>query len=327
MIHANSHVHSPYSFSAFNSIGEIVRSACDENVKILGINDFYSKAGFKEFNLLCAGSGIRPMFNIEFVAMDIESQQSGTRFNDPNNPGRMYLVGKGMNIDFSMTKRYQEVIFSQVEHIKSIIQKINLIYSPAIPLTYENIKKLHGMDFIGERHVVREMKRLLFPDASENDIRNSHLKSGGNCFVKESVDSFFTVEECINAIKSAGGLPCYPVLFDHGKSKFTEFESDLPRMRDYLLELGIRHLDIIPDRNEKSEVMRLVDFFESSNFYVMFGTEHNTEKMKSLIPIHSDGTKLSADLTYVGLKGCGSVLAHQRGHSCDSWESALRDIK
>lgn len=327
MIYTNSHVHSPYSFSAFNSMRQMLELASDEGIKILGINDFYSNAGFREFEALCIEKNIIPLFNIEFIAIDAVAQHSGIRFNDPSNSGRMYLIGKGMNRDFIPNARYQQVILAQIEHIKLVVDKINSIYTPTTPLSYENIKKLHGMDFIGERHVAREMKRVLFPHMNENDVRNNHLKFGGNCFVMESTDNFLTVKECIDAIKLAGGLPCYPVLFDHGRAQFTEFEYDLHKMRDYLLELGIRHLDIIPDRNNKSEIIKLVDFFDSNNFYITFGTEHNTDKMKSLIPVHSDGSKLSEDLAKIGLKGCCSIIAHQSGNLCEHWESVLFNLK
>ena len=46
MIDVNAHLHTPYSFSAFSSIGEALDRASAEGVKVVGINDFYSMDGY-----------------------------------------------------------------------------------------------------------------------------------------------------------------------------------------------------------------------------------------------------------------------------------------
>ena len=49
----NNHIHTPYSFSAFQSIDEAVKMAADEDVRVLGINDFYVTDGYEEFIRIC----------------------------------------------------------------------------------------------------------------------------------------------------------------------------------------------------------------------------------------------------------------------------------
>ena len=56
----NNHIHTPYSFSAFSSIEEAVRMADEEDVKILGINDFYVTDGHGEFIDQCLEFHIFP---------------------------------------------------------------------------------------------------------------------------------------------------------------------------------------------------------------------------------------------------------------------------
>ena len=46
----NGHIHTPYSFSAFSSVNPIFEMAVKEDVKVLGINDFYTTGGYLEFH-------------------------------------------------------------------------------------------------------------------------------------------------------------------------------------------------------------------------------------------------------------------------------------
>jgi hypothetical protein len=46
----NGHIHTPYSFSAFSGVNPIFEMAVEEDIKILGINDFYTTGGFLEFH-------------------------------------------------------------------------------------------------------------------------------------------------------------------------------------------------------------------------------------------------------------------------------------
>ena len=62
--------------------------ADSENVKILGINDFYVTEGYKEFIEMCRLYHIFPLLNFELIGISREDQESGIRVNDPGNPGR-----------------------------------------------------------------------------------------------------------------------------------------------------------------------------------------------------------------------------------------------
>ncbi len=87
IIDVNAHLHTPYSFSAFDSIGQAVDMAAREGVKVVGINDFYSMDGYGEWKEECARRNLFPLFNIEFISLNQEDQAAGLRVNDPNNPG------------------------------------------------------------------------------------------------------------------------------------------------------------------------------------------------------------------------------------------------
>jgi len=333
MIYTNSHVHSPYSFSAFKSMDEMFELAKKDAVKVLGINDFYSVGGYGEFRNLAHENKIYPMYNAEFLALEPEFQHSKIRINDPSNYGRMYIVGKGFHpIGFGMMDHKHRTLLKsakdyQVVHAKKIIERVNEFYNSNL-ISYDSILQNGAKDFVGERHIAREIKRVYATgDMSEADIRTKMLKVGGPAYVKESEENFLTVTECIELIRSAKGIPCYPVLFDHGSNQFTEFEHDLESMYEFLVKLGIRHLDVIPDRNSIENLNRLVEFFDKRGFYIMFGTEHNTHEMKRVRVTHKDKTELDPKLVDIVYKGCCSISAWQAGRSEDDIEYGDSIIK
>ena len=97
VLNVNGHLHSPYSFCSFDDIPQMFSMAREENVVLLGINDFFTVDGYKEFYQNALESGVFPLFNIEFIGLSGEMQQNNIRINDPVNPGRMYLSGKGLD--------------------------------------------------------------------------------------------------------------------------------------------------------------------------------------------------------------------------------------
>ena len=67
-LNVNSHLHTPYSYSYFDSIREIFRQALEENVRVLGINDFFMADGFPSFYEEALKNRIFPnMIDLELV--------------------------------------------------------------------------------------------------------------------------------------------------------------------------------------------------------------------------------------------------------------------
>ena len=94
---ANGHIHTPYSFSAFIALETAFKMAVEEKIAVLGINDFYVTDGYDAFHEGCVRNKIFPLFNIEFIGLLKTEQKNGIRINDPNNPGRIYFSGKGLD--------------------------------------------------------------------------------------------------------------------------------------------------------------------------------------------------------------------------------------
>ena len=81
-IKVNAHLHTPYSFSAFDDIPQALNMAVKEDVKIVGINDFYTTDGYAEWDTECRKRGLCPLFNIELISLNRDDQANNIRVND-----------------------------------------------------------------------------------------------------------------------------------------------------------------------------------------------------------------------------------------------------
>ena len=343
---ANSHIHTPYSFSAFPDLHSIFKMAVNEKVAVLGINDFFVADGYESFHKGCVENKIFPLFNIEFIGLLKEEQRQGIRINDPNNPGRIYFSGKGLDYPFHtgfmLRKQLRSVIRESQVQIKAMISKLNLLIEPINPslkLSYQSIKKEFARDLVRERHIAKALRTLAireFPTseeqlhfietlyggkksktglsntaALENEIRSNLLKSGGAAFVEEDEKSFLELKKIIRIIIKAGGIPCYPVLLDDPSGKFTEFESDPEKLYLSLKDLGIECIELIPGRNDFTILKNFAEFFHAKEFIITFGTEHNTPEMMPLTITSRGSVPLDESLKRIAWEGACVIAAHQ----------------
>jgi hypothetical protein len=342
----NGHIHTPYSFSAFDRLETAFRMAKDEDVVVLGINDFFVADGFEAFNKGCLRNDIFPLFNIEFIGLLKEEQKKGIRINDPNNPGRIYFSGKGLDYPFNpgfiQKVNLNRVIRESQEQIKAMIEKLNGLIdriNPSLKLTYESVKERFAEELVRERHLAKAVRILAVenfqtaeeqlefieslyigkkskagihdPAALENEIRSNLLKAGGAAFVEENESSFLELKKIIKIIHDAGGIPCYPVLLDDPSGKYTEFESDKEILFTSLTALGVGCIELIPGRNDLARLKAFVEYFDEKGFVILFGTEHNTPEMVPLTVTARGGQPLDESLKKIAWNGACVLAAHQ----------------
>ena len=343
---ANGHIHTPYSFSAFSGMEEIFRMAHEENIAVLGINDFYVTDGYERFHAGCLVNRIFPLFNIEFIGLLKDEQKKGIRINDPNNPGRIYFSGKGLDFPFKpgwLQKRMlRKVVRESQQQIRAMIDKLNLLIKeshPPLSLSYETIRKKYARDLVRERHLARAVRELASENfrqdgsriafletlyggkksvcdsenhaALENEIRSRLLKSGGAAYVEEDEKSFLELKKIIRIITSGGGIPCYPVLLDDASGKFTEFENDPEKLYSSLKKIGVDCIELIPGRNDMTILKDFAGFFNSKGFIITFGTEHNTPEMMPLTVSARGQVPLDDSLKRIAWEGACVIAAHQ----------------
>jgi hypothetical protein len=149
------------------------------------------------------------------------------------------------------------------------------------------------------------------PAAVENEIRSRLLKKGGPAFIPEDPDAFLPVEQVIDFILKAGGIPCYPVLLDDAAGNFTEFEENKIKLAERLEEMNVFAVEFIPGRNDCKYLEEYVEFFMRRGFLVLFGTEHNTPAMAPLKVSCRGNTPLPERLREIAWKSACIVAAHQ----------------
>lgn len=343
---ANGHIHTPYSFSAFIALDTAFKMAVAEKIAVLGINDFYVTDGYEAFHEGCLINKIFPLFNIEFIGLLKEEQKKGIRINDPNNPGRIYFSGKGLDFPFQagwIQKRQLRTVKKESQiQIKAMISKLNKLIEhekPALKLSYKEIKRKFAHELVRERHIAKALREMVIatssageeqlrflenlyggkksetglsnPAALENEIRSNLLKCGGAAFVEEDEHTFLELKKIIKIIIKAGGIPCYPVLLDDASGKYTEFESDPEKLYNSLKLLGIECIELIPGRNDHDILKNFVEFFHKKGFIITFGTEHNTPEMLPLTVTTRGSIPLDESLKRIAWEGACVIAAHQ----------------
>jgi hypothetical protein len=342
----NAHLHTPYSFSAFTDISQALNMAVNENVKVAGINDFYTTDGYKEWAEACITRKIFPLFNIEYISLNREDQAVGIRVNDPNNPGRTYLSGKGLTYPVKLKEPYA----SQLESVRNesniqvqqMCEKLNEVLSnsnAAFQLDFEDIKLKMTKGMVRERHLAKALRekinsqfttavdqqlfykaifggKALKSDikkfaAIENEIRGNLLKAGGAAFITESPEAFLDMEMVCQIILKSGGIPTYPFLADDKSGNFTAFESPKERVIEILRKRNICSVEFITTRNSLAVLEEYAGYFNENGFVVTFGTEHNTPAMEPVELFARNGTPLSEMLLSINYEGACITAAHQ----------------
>jgi hypothetical protein len=342
----NAHLHTPYSFSAFTDVNQALDMAVAEGVKVVGINDFYSTGGYAAWAEGCKSRGLYPLFNIEFISLNEEDQKAGLRVNDPGNPGRTYLSGKGLSYPFKLDEPYSSQLAgvikesnAQVEAMCGKVNEILIAVNADFKLDFEWIKSELTTGLIRERHLAKALRLKVYEACGneskikdlflkifagkelksdvndiagvENEIRGNLLKAGGGAFVPEDPKAFLPMQTVCDIIVAGGGIPTYPFLADDAKGGYTDFEGDLERVAKQLTERSFHSVEFITTRNDVELLERYASYLHDQGFVVTFGSEHNTPAMEPIELFARNSTPLTARLMQINYEGVCVVAAHQ----------------
>jgi hypothetical protein len=344
----NTHIHTPYSFSAFDSIEDIVAAAKNEGIAVLGINDSNTIEGHGHFAEECSKNGIYPLFNIEFATV-VESDKAGDfHWNDPSYAGIMHLCGKALDFPVSFNSDSRNLIgaiwkISQ-DRIWKIITKLNAYFKSVnidYQLDYNALRSHYAKHAITDWHITRAVytdfitrwggtdqfiqnfKTALKLDSftfDSNDavqiqrvIRSKLLDAGSPGFVEEYYDKTLRFYEARMLILSAGGIPCYTLFLDSSQS-ITDKERNFDILINELLSMDIRAVEFIPEKVSIDLLKKYAHRFYEKGFIVTFGTEHNNLEQQSLVPRTWNGKPLDDELVRIGYDGACIYAAHQEMH-------------
>lgn len=346
-IKVNAHMHTPYSFSAFKNVDDALDRAVAEKVKVLGINDFYTTEGYEEWAEGCKKRNLVPLFNIEFISLNEEDQKAGLRVNDPGNPGRTYLSGKGLSYPFKLEEPFASQLAGvrneanlQVEamcvKLNEILKEKNAGFTLDIDWIKDNLTK----GSIRERHLAKALRLKVYEHSAndetciaklfqdlfggkelkskiedfagvENEIRGNLLKAGGAAFVPETAKAFLPMQTVCDIIIAAGGIPTYPFLADDAAGKYTDFEGNLGKVAEQLTERGFHSVEFITTRNDVKLLEEYASYLYDKGFVVTFGSEHNSPAMEPIELFARHSTLLSEKLMKINYEGACVTAAHQ----------------
>lgn len=343
----NAHLHTPYSFSAFSGVEEALDKAVQENVKVVGINDFYTTAGYQAWAEGCQKRHLYPLFNIEFISLNEEDQRAGLRVNDPGNPGRTYLSGKGLSYPFQLAEPYCSQLAAVRREanaqVESMCGKLNAVLAEkqaGFQLDFQWIEKELTRGSIRERHLAKALRMKVYEHcdndaaairalleklwggkemksavenqaAVENEIRGNLLKAGGAAFVPEDPKAFLPMQTVCQIILAGGGIPTYPFLADDAKGGYTDFEGDLEKVAKVLRQRGFYSVEFITTRNDVALLEKYASYLNDQGFVVTLGSEHNTPAMEPVELFARHSTPLSDKLLQINYEGACVVAAHQ----------------
>lgn len=326
MTNVNAHLHTPWSFSAFGSVAEALDMAAAQNVMVVGINDFYSTDGYAEWDAGCRARGLYPLFGIEMISLDEGFRRAGVRVNDPANPGRIYISGKGLAFPARLPEPYAGRLAAVREQsnaqVRAMCTKLNEHLKATgadFTLDADEIERTLTRGNLRERHLAKAMRMKLpetaDPAKAENEIRARLLKAGGAAFVPETPEAFLPLEDVIAIIEAAGGIPTYPFLGDDAAGGFTDFEGDLEKTAAALRAKGIHSVEFITTRNSPEVLERYAGWLWEKGFVVTFGSEHNTPAMEPVLLHTRGGEPLSERMREINYAGACVVAAHQDNYA------------
>jgi len=345
---ANAHIHLPPNFSAFQSVRQAVDLAADQGVRALGVSNYYDFGVYSEFGALALQRGIFPLFGLEIIALLPEVQKAGILINDPGNPGRMYICGKGIMRFADLTPVARDLIGwirkSDSERMRKMVDLVETVFRQKGIRTglddtviVEKLAERKGIGrdsiFLQERHIAQAFQEEFFSRVRPSERKeklseilgmSSKAAPGDHLRVQTEIRSalmkvgkpafvtekFVDFEQAYRLVLELGGIPCYPTLAD-GAKPICAYENPPQKLVDELNRNRIYCAEFIPIRNRPEVLERYVLALRKEGIVIAGGTEHNTPDLLPLEPRCLEGLQVSEEVRKIFWEGSCVIAAHQ----------------
>ncbi len=344
----NGHVHLPPNFSAFQSVQQVLDLAADQDIGVLGASNYYDYRVYADFARLARGKAIFPLFGLEIICWIDDLARRGVKINDPGNPGKFYICGKGITKFSPMSPKAEQLVGvirrNDSARMTKIVAKLAEIFEDGGVTTgldeaaiVEMVVKRHGCPresvYLQERHICQAFQERLFeivpveqrvevlttlfgtaPKAGPADavkIQNeirSHLLKAGKPGYVE--ETFISFDDACTLIVELGGIPCYPTLAD-GANPICPFEEPVEALIEHLHKRNIGFAEFIPIRNCPAVLSEYVRTMRSAGLVVTAGTEHNTLDLLGIEPTCVKTEPVPDDVKEIFWEGACVAAAHQ----------------
>ena len=344
----NTHVHLPPNFSAFETVRQAVSLAAQQGVRVLGAGNYYDYRPYAEFSKAAEQNDVFPLFGTEIIALQRDLMDRGIRVNDPGNPGKTYVCGKGITRFETLSPRAGQLLEtlrgSDSRRMARVAERMAEVFGGHGIATGLDAEKVvdrvaarHGCDrdtvVLQERHVAQAFQERLFdlvpqdgrmaalravfgaePKVKATDavgIQNeirTHLMKSGKACFVP--EQYVSLAEARELIWQLGGIDCYPVVADM-VSPMCEFEAPVDGLVARLKEMGFTCAEFITVRNSAKTLAEYVTRLRSAGLAVTAGTEHNTLDRIPMEPRCVDGSRPSEAALDVFWEGTCVIAAHQ----------------
>jgi hypothetical protein len=344
----NTHVHLPPNFSAFETVEDAVAAAAAEGVRVVGSSNFHDFGVYARFAEAARTSGVAALFGLEFISVLEEQQRLGVKINDPANPGRAYVCGKGIPAPgdpseatrrrMSLARAMNESRAEQMtERLRGLFAEAGLEATIDAGAIVAQVAARNDVPpawvVLQERHVALGFQELLFerlapaerpaflerlyrrPSAADQQDAVATQGELRARLMKAGCPAFveetpIPFDEGLALVLGLDAIPCYPTLAD-GADPICGYEAPSSALVERVLGHGIHGAELIPVRNSPAVVDEYVTTFRAAGLFVLVGTEHNTQERIPLAPTCLGGVPLSPRVLDICWEGTCVVAAHQ----------------
>lgn len=344
----NAHLHLPPNFSAFQSVSQVIDLADREGVAVVGASNYYDYDVYGDLAVLARKRRIFPLFGLEIICLVEELQRQGVKVNDPGNPGKYYICGKGITRFVEMTPAAKGILgtirqndSTRMARVVKLLAELfeqrgvatNLTESAIVDMVVRRHKCPRERVYLQERHVCQAFQERFFelvPATGRIEKLNRILGAISKAKPDDAVtiqneirayllkagksayvaETFIGFDEAYKLIVELGGIPCYPTLAD-GANPICAYEDPVEKLIADVKQRGIGAAEFIPVRNSPAVLSRYVKAFRAAGMIVTAGTEHNTLDLIPIEPTCLGGAPIPGDIKSIFWEGACVVAAHQ----------------
>jgi hypothetical protein len=344
----NTHLHVPPNFSAFTTVEDVVETSAREGVKVIGTSNFHDFGVYDRFAAAAEKHGLASLFGLEFISLMADQQRAGVTINDPANPGRAYICGKGIPTPTSPgpnARRFMdEAKVANEARTTEMVSRIGSIFEAAglpLPVDYDGILSMVAERaqvppewvVLQERHVALGFQLALFeavPAAQRPAVLERVYGASASAAAEDAVatqgelrsklmkagcpafvdETAVPFEDAIEFIRGLGAIVVYPTVAD-GADPICGYEDPVEDLIKRMGSHDIYGAELIPVRNSPECVERYVKAWRDAGIFVMVGTEHNTQERIPVAPTARGGVPLSDAVLDITWEGTCVVAAHQ----------------
>ncbi|MFA6134039.1 MAG: hypothetical protein WC869_08505 [Phycisphaerae bacterium] len=347
-VRVNAHIHLPPNFSAFETVAQAIDLAAAQRIGVLGASNYYDFSVYADFTARARAARIFPLYGLEIISLIDELVRDKVKINDPGNPGRMYLCGKGITCFARPSEAAQGLIAlirqNDTQRMEAMARLLGDIFAEhgvqtnlsAAAIVDRVVARHHCSRqtvCLQERHLAQAFQEVFFeqipPDrraemlgrifgaastAGPSDgpkVQNeirTHLMKAGK---KAFVaETFLNFAQAYSLILELGGIPCYPTLAD-GASPICTYEEPVEKLIDSIRGNGIYCAELIPIRNKPEVLVHYATAMRRAGIVLMGGTEHNTLDLLPIEPACIGGAPVPAEIKHLFWEGACVAAAHQ----------------